>query len=149
MKLGENQFMLKNQVNNSEIALTEELIAIHLGIPASGFRKYGKGSCPVVFQFDHLTISKKFSHNDALTEGTSFHINAMSDEDRLLFSLMVRGILPHGSKTNEANGLDLTVMEHICRNEEVNLPLLMSITWYMSRTIGDIRYPMEFGCPRF
>ncbi|GAB2235264.1 hypothetical protein Droror1_Dr00025685 [Drosera rotundifolia] len=109
MKLGESRFMLKSQVNS---------IAIRLGMPASGFGEYGKGSWRIVFQFDPLTISKKFSHNDSLTEATSVYIDTMTDEDRLLFSLMVQGILPRGSRKNEANGLNLTVMEHICRNEE-------------------------------
>lgn len=125
MKLGESRFMLKSQVNSSEIVMTEEPIAIHLGMPASGFGEYGKGSWPIVIQFDPLTISKKLSHNDSLTEATSVYINIMTEEDRLLFSLMVQGILHRGSRKNEANGLNLTVMEHICRNEEVNLLLLM------------------------
>ncbi|GAB2226041.1 hypothetical protein Droror1_Dr00021827, partial [Drosera rotundifolia] len=60
--------MLKSQVNNNEIVLTEELIAIHLGVPASVFGEYGKGSWQVVSQFDPLIISKKFSYNDALIE---------------------------------------------------------------------------------
>ncbi|GAB2229460.1 hypothetical protein Droror1_Dr00023603 [Drosera rotundifolia] len=125
LKLSGERFMLKSRVNGREVVLTDEIIVVHLGIPACGFGNYGKGEWPKMPEINPLVISKKFIGNVALTKAESVNINSMTDENRLLFSLMVRGVVPKSSRKNEANGLDLTIIELLCRNEEVILPLLM------------------------
>ncbi|KAH0688871.1 hypothetical protein KY289_016229 [Solanum tuberosum] len=124
-KMGELLVLLQAQ-GWSALFLQVEVLSTILGVPNVGWCHYVKRTWPPLEGLPSaLEISRRFVNDPMLEDYTRVDKRAMRPLHKLLFDIVHKIILPRKHKRTEANYLDLTLMELLISQVQINLPQLI------------------------
>ncbi|KAH0703070.1 hypothetical protein KY290_018392 [Solanum tuberosum] len=117
---------ISSSVGGVSFTLKIEILEKILGVPNLGWCHYVKRSWPPLEGLSSaLEISRRFANDPTLKNYTRVDKGTMLSLYKLLFDVVHKIILPRKQKRTEENYLDLTLMELLISQVQINLPKLI------------------------